>query len=384
MRNPNGFGCVFKLNGRRRKPYVARITTGWSDEGKQLYRNLGTYSTYKEAMRVLNDYNKNPYNLDAKSITFAEVYERWSVNKYKKLSNSMISGYKNAYESCKELHDIPFVSLRKFHIQELINKSNKTYSGREKIKMLTSQLFEYGIENDIVTKNYSSYIDLGEKPDKSLIRIPFSIDEIEKLKKSLHIYRYTDTILMMIFSGVRPSELLLLKTKDVFLEENYFICGIKNASSKNRKVPISKFVKLFFEKYYAEAIENNSEFLIRNTEGYNMKYSNYNRDKFHRIMEQLEMSHMPHDGRHTFATLMSKCQANKLCTQLIMGHSPKVLIDKTYVHKTVEDLQIEINKLEELIDYNKMVSLINEKYFENKYQFLTFSSTNNLLSQKCS
>ena len=126
MRNPNGFGCVFKLNGRRRKPYVARITTGWSDEGKQLYRNLGTYSTYKEAMRVLNDYNKNPYNLDAKSITFAEVYERWSVNKYKKLSNSMISGYKNAYESCKELHDIPFVSLRKFHIQELINKANKT------------------------------------------------------------------------------------------------------------------------------------------------------------------------------------------------------------------------------------------------------------------
>lgn len=384
MRNPNGFGCVFKLNGRRRKPYAARITVGWTDEGKQIYKNLGTYSSYKEAMQVLNDYNSNPYDIDASKITFAEIYKKWSSTKFIKLSKSMIAGYKNAYESCKELHDVPFVLIRKFHIQELIDKSNKTYSGREKIKMLTSQLFEYGMENDIVNKNYSNYLDLGEKPDKSLIRIPFSIEEITKLYSSLHIYRYIDTILMMIFTGVRPSELLLLKTNDVFLDDNYFVCGIKTASSKNRKVPISRFVRPFFEKYYSEAIKNNSEFLITNTEGYNMKYSNYNRDKFHRIMEQLEMSHMPHDGRHTFATYMSKCKADKLCTQLIMGHSPKVLIDKTYVHKNIDDLQLEINKLEELLDYNKMISLIDKKYFTNDYQFLTFNSKENLLSQRCS
>lgn len=384
MRNPNGFGCVYKLNGNRRKPYVARITIGWTDEGKQIYKNLGTYSNYKEAIQVLTDYNSNPYNIDSTKITFSEIYEKWSSIKFPKLSNSMIAGYKNAYISCKELHNVPFVLIRKSHIQDLINKSNKTYSGREKIKMLTSQLFEYGMENDIVSKNYSSYLDLGEKPDKSLIRTPFSPKEIEKLYNSLHIYRYTDTILMMIFTGVRPSELLLIKTKDVFLKDNYFICGIKNASSKNRKVPISRFVKPFFEKYYSEAIKNNSDFLITNTEGYNMKYSNYNRDKFRRIMEQLEMSHMPHDARHTFATYMSKCEADKLCTQLIMGHSPKVLIDKTYIHKNIEDLQLELNKLEKLLNYNKMISLINDKYFKNNYEFLTFNSKKNLLSERCS
>ena len=76
MRNPNGFGCVFKLNGKRRKPYVARITTGWTDEGKQIYKNLGTYSNYKEAMQVLNDYNANPYDIDSKTITFADIYKK--------------------------------------------------------------------------------------------------------------------------------------------------------------------------------------------------------------------------------------------------------------------------------------------------------------------
>jgi len=383
MRNPNGFGGVYKLNGNRRKPYVARITTGWTDEGKQIYKNLGTYINYKEAMQALSDYNFNPYNIDAAKVTFSELYDKWSEIKFPKISIPMINSYKNAYRACEPIYETPFIELKKTHIQYLINNSGKTYSGRDRMKMLISQLFNYAIENDIVGKNYCDYVDLGEKPDKTLARIPFSPEEIELLYSSLHLYRYIDTILMMIFSGVRPSELLLTETKNVFINDNYFICGIKTSNGKNRKVPISRFTKPFFEKYYNEAICTSSEYLISNTEGRNMKYSNYNRDKFHRIMEQLEMKHMPHDARHSFATYMSKCEANKLCTQLIMGHSPKVLIDKTYIHKTMEDLQLEINKLETIFDFDKLMSLISDKYFTNNYEFLTFSSTDNLLMRKC-
>ena len=143
-------------------------------------------------------------------------------------------------------------------------------------------------------------------------------------------------------------------------------------------------IKPFFEKYYNEAIEKNSKYLITNTEGSNMKYSNYNRDKFHKIMEQLEMKHTPHDGRHTFATYMEKCNSNKLSTQLIMGHSPKILIDKVYTHKTLEDLQNEINRLETLFEPTEMFSLIDNKYFNNEYEFLNFNSNDNLLTRKCS
>ena len=107
-------------------------------------------------------------------------------------------------------------------------------------------------------------------------------------------------ILMMIFSGVRPSELLLTETENVHLDENYFVCGIKNSSSKNRKVPISRFVRPFFEKYYNEAVASESKWLIQNTEGQQMKYSNFNRDKFHKIMEQLAMEHTPHDRQAYF------------------------------------------------------------------------------------
>lgn len=384
MRNPNGFGGVYKLAGNRRKPYVARITVDWTYEGKQVYKNLGTYSNYKDAIQALTDYHFNPYNLDAANITFSELYDNWTKIKYNKISKSMMLSYKNAYRACESLHNLSFTEIKRPVIQSLINDCGKSYSGKERIKMLISQLFDYAIENDIITKNYCNYIELGERPDKTLTRIPFSKEEIELLYSSLHLYRYTDTILMMIFSGVRPSELLLIETKNVFLDENYFICGIKTSNGKNRKVPISSFTKPFFTKYYNEAIKSNSPYLIVNTEGSNMKYSNYNRDKFHKIMEQLEMKHMPHDARHTFATFMSKCEADKLCTQLIMGHSPKVLIDKTYVHKTVEDLQIELQKLENIFDLNKMMSLISDQYFKNDYEFLTFNSIDNWLKRKCS
>ena len=150
MRNPNGFGCVFKLNGNRRKPYVARITTGWTDEGKQQYRNIGTFSHYKEAVQALTDYHANPYDLNTSKITLSEVYEKWSRDKYPKISHSMVCTYKNAYRACKDLYNEPFSLIKKYQVQELINNSGKTYSGRERLKMLFSQLFNYGIENDII------------------------------------------------------------------------------------------------------------------------------------------------------------------------------------------------------------------------------------------
>ena len=32
MKNPNGYGSVFKLTGNRRKPWCARVTVGWTDD----------------------------------------------------------------------------------------------------------------------------------------------------------------------------------------------------------------------------------------------------------------------------------------------------------------------------------------------------------------
>ena len=45
-----------------------------------------------------------------------------------------------------------------------------------------------------------------------------------------------------------------------------------------------------------------------------------------------------------------------------MGHSPKSLIDKVYTHKTLEDLQFEIDRLETLFDTQKLLDIVQKKY----------------------
>lgn len=76
MKLPNGYGSVVNLGKRRRKPYAARITVGWIEEGKQKKKYLGYYKTRQEAMKALADSNKNPFDLMAQDVTFADVYEK--------------------------------------------------------------------------------------------------------------------------------------------------------------------------------------------------------------------------------------------------------------------------------------------------------------------
>ena len=69
MKNPNGYGSVIKLSGKRRRPFAARITISYDDNGKQTYKYLGYYETRKEALQELSLYSANPYDTDLKKIT---------------------------------------------------------------------------------------------------------------------------------------------------------------------------------------------------------------------------------------------------------------------------------------------------------------------------
>lgn len=96
MRLPNGYGTVYKLSGKRRKPFIARKTNGWNDEGKQLYITIGYYETKKQALQALSDFNTNPFNIEVSTITFSEVFEKWSKQKYTDITRSAINGYNAA------------------------------------------------------------------------------------------------------------------------------------------------------------------------------------------------------------------------------------------------------------------------------------------------
>lgn len=334
MRLPNGYGSITKLSGKRRKPYMVRKTIGWDDNGKQLHKAIGYFSTKQEALKALADYNANPFNIDGVNITFSEVFEKWSKQKYNDISQSAINGYNAAFETSRALHKERFVDIKTTHLQSIINNCNKGYDTLRKIKVLFNQLFKYAMENDIVGKDYSTFVDIGKRKELTS-RKPFSDKEIQKLFSVADTIPYVDTILIMIYSGLRIGELLILRPSDINIKERLIKGGIKTDAGKDRIIPISKKILPFIEK----RLEENNEYLIINDLGRKMKYDNYYREKFQPIMEQLNMDHKPHDCRHTFATLMSNSDANKTAIKKIIGHSSYITTEKIYTHKDKDELR---------------------------------------------
>lgn len=57
------------------------------------------------------------------------------------------------------------------------------------------------------------------------------------------------------------------------------------------------------------------------------------------------MEHKPHDTRHTFITKAKDAGINEYVLKLIVGHEIRDVTEKIYTHRTLEDMQYEIEKI---------------------------------------
>lgn len=85
MKNGNGTGNIYKMKDKRRKSWVVRVTTGYTLDGKQVRKVVGTYETKREAQESLFEYLKNPKLYSNK--TFKEIKELWWESYKKKIGS---------------------------------------------------------------------------------------------------------------------------------------------------------------------------------------------------------------------------------------------------------------------------------------------------------
>ena len=228
MKLPNGYGSVIKLSRHRRKPYAARVTVGWTDDGKQIKEYLGTFQTRQKALNALANYNQNPFDVDLRKLTFAEVYNLWCRYKFK--GNPIKPVYVAAYKNLDALHNLAFAGIRKRHIQAVIDACPLSVQAKSHMKSVCSQMFKYAIDQEIVTTNYATLVELPVKED-SEIHKPFTREELANL------WRHTDDLgakvaLILCYTGLRPTELAKIKTADVDLAARCMKGGIKNKSGQ--------------------------------------------------------------------------------------------------------------------------------------------------------
>lgn len=359
MKLPNGYGGITKLKGNRRKPFMVRVTVGWelSETGKQkqIYKTLGYFEKRQDALNALSEYNKNPYDLNAKTITFSEVYAKWSEPHFKKYPGSK-GGLVSAYKKCEPIYKIKMHELRKTHMQDIINSySHQSEESQTKIKTLFIQSFKYAMENDICSKDYSQFLTINAPKNKKKKEKYFNTEELDKVfnnldfivdypinKKSYTQINLTDTVIILLYTGLRITELLELKIKDIDLKNRtMFIDGTKTESAE-RLVPIHKELIPVLEKL----MKTNKENLIEITYGKPViNGTQYRKYFFEPYMLHLGLSHTPHALRHTFISIMDSngVSANSVTLKRIVGHSNSSVTEH-YTHKDITELIEAIDK----------------------------------------
>lgn len=336
MKLPNGFGTVFKLSGNRRRPYVVKK----SINGKQ--KIIGYFETYSQGMCFLVEYNKDPA-LFSNNITFRELYNRWRIQKFPRLSKSSISSYKVSFKHCKRLHDMPFRMIKFGHLQEVINDirlSGSGYATQKKCRVLMEQLYEYASKYDVVTRDYAKFVEVDQNKKKHK-KQEFTSHQINKLWRGIGEIEGVEDILMMIYSGVRPGEYIALETKDIKIRRKFFIVHhSKTEAGCERPVPIANKVYSF----YCSRIQSGNRYLCQRQDGRKHSYETFRRI-FDKVMNHFNIKRLPHEARHTCASMLDRAGANDTSTKRILGHACKGVTKRDYTHKNLRDLHKSINMI---------------------------------------
>lgn len=343
MRNPNGFGTVYKLPGKRRRPWVARVTTGWdiiTDEAgrektKQNYQIIGYFEDKPSAITALGLHRLNPVSKKA-NITLEEIYKEWSEGKYQYISKPTADCYRAGWMHLSKFGKVVFKELRTAHIQTVIDgchKAGKSRSTIEKIKVVAGQLYDYAMQNDIVSKDYSEFVNLpkSEKEEKSI----FTDLEIQKLEKATGAVPWADTVMILIHTGMRISEMLNLTKFNIDMGSQTITGGIKTDAGKNRVIPIHLKIMPHIKKWY----DRNGEALICKEQGKKMSDDYYRKYCYYPTLKSLEIRPLnPHCCRHTFASILRKRGVDTKAIQLLMGHAQYAFTADVYTHTDMEEL----------------------------------------------
>ena len=246
------------------------------------------------------------------------------------LSDFLASETSALSDASKKNHRIALLALFSY-----IDKQNENEDG-------TSYLFKIELKN------------WGGLSGKSGTKLPSFMNkvEIDKFLNAIDTFEFTENIAyrnrlilkIIIYTGVRVSEILNLKMKDIFKEENVYLLQIKGKGNKPRVVMIKSSIIENDLKHWLDIRVCNSDLLVCNQKGERLTQAYVSR-----IVENILISagirkekNGAHMLRHTFATLLYAKHHDLILVQEALGHADintsriYTHFDKDRLYKTTE------------------------------------------------
>lgn len=340
MKNENGFGSVYKLKGKRRKPWVARITTGYSIDGRQLRKIIGTFETKREAQKALINYSENPLLFSDR--TFGEIKDLWWENYSKKISNGTRKNRITCLKSFDVLQNIKIKDINLSLLQSIFDGLEVSHGTKNNFKAVLNMIFDYAVKFEYLETNKVYLIDIGVR-EKVIERKIFSKKEIDILWQNVNSTeknkKLSYVVLILIYTGLRINELLNLKVENIDLINYTIEIKESKTSAGLRVIPIPDKIIYLFQSN----VKSGEEYFLQGTKENKEKYQTFNL-KFKRLLKSLNLSpHTIHDTRHTFATLLNNAEANSTSIIKLIGHSDFNITQNIYTHKDIEELRKAVN-----------------------------------------
>ena len=304
---------IQKVKGACKRPYV-------------VYSVVGYYAPYDEAVDALHQVRQ--------SLTLQQVYEMWLPSHSKSVSANTVNNYGSAFAHLLSIHDVAINDITYLQLQSIIDHMLSTglsYSSCKKVRTLISQLFDYSIINCWCTTNYAKFLNLGHnkpvRPHK-----PFTtqaINRLWRLESPLH-----DIPLILLYTGMRASELINLKARDINRKQRTMRITSAKTKSGIRTIPIHDRIWPILERRL------DTVYVIQECR----TYSSFSKE-FNKAMRAINAKHTTHDCRHTFATRLDNEGANYNAKRLLLGHASGNVTDGVYTHKSLGQLRKAIKLL---------------------------------------
>lgn len=343
QRRARGAGTVYRLSGKRAKPYYA------SYQGKSTGK---LYATKREAEEAL-DAMRAATHPEFFSYTLEDCYHAWAKTAYRDMSRSSRRGYQLAWKHVPEpLRQKTARDVRTDDFQGVIDEmqgSGLSDSSANHVKFLYSKLCQWMTQRDLIDKNYAQFIRVqptGKRPIE-----PFAAEEVAKigeLAKGEPDERMVQTAMLtmiFLFTGMRISELFGLRRENICLDSAvpYFRGGVKTAAGRDRIIPIYHRILPFVRFFYERA---EGELLISGYAG-RKTADGWRACDYRQMLTSLGIPYkVPHNTRKTMATNAAQAGVNQLALTKLMGWTDIAVGNQYYIAPDAAYLAGELDKLD--------------------------------------
>lgn len=331
----NGQGSARK----RGKTWTAIWTLGTVVEDgrlRQIRQTKGGFHTKTEAL----SYAANPpTNLSSRKVpTLQDYWEVWSATVLPKMSKSKQTAYKIAKKKVERIMLLPVDKLNIKMLQDAVDTKAPTYYPAKDIKTVLTQLYKRAVAEGWAATNLAEFITLPQLVEEELN--PFREEELRSFWDAYgNGDDFVGFILLMIYTGMMPGELMQLK-KDMIDWEAREIrgCGLKTKKRKETPIVFPEIISPVLLDLCQRSQSRVGNVLCMNKDRF---YT-----AFHDTLARCGARDLkPYSCRHTTATALALGNIAPSVIQEVMRHT-KFSTTQRYIHPDMTAAHAAVNSMD--------------------------------------